>query len=172
MIVFILYISQNFLDSHSLIKTKTDCDHQHHYQFSSKLVETFLSHCKTWLSDNHEICHVDSIILRLLDNHLIDLLKLAFLDFPKLKISDLMEVYYTCQNTVLWWSSDINCSLAIYISINNTGVNNDILKPFLIGRFMGPSGANRMQVGPMLAPWTLISWMLENISKTNYIVCF
>ena len=41
-------------------------------------------------------------------------------------------------------------------------------KPFLIARFMGPtwgpSGADRTQVGPMLAPWTLLSGM------SNYIV--
>ena len=36
----------------------------------------------------------------------------------------------------------------------------EILKPFLIARFMGPtwgpSGADRTQVGSMLAPWTLL----------------
>ena len=36
----------------------------------------------------------------------------------------------------------------------------------LIARFMGPtwgpSGAGRTQVGPMLAPWTLLSWIAVN----------
>ena len=36
-----------------------------------------------------------------------------------------------------------------------------LTRPSLIGRFMGltwdPSGADRTQVGPMLAPWTLLS---------------
>ena len=37
--------------------------------------------------------------------------------------------------------------------------------PFLIARFMGPTwgppGADRTQVGPMLAPWTLLSGLLS-----------
>ena len=37
-------------------------------------------------------------------------------------------------------------------------------KQSLIARFMGPawgpSGADRTQVGPMLAPWTLLSWVI------------
>ena len=36
----------------------------------------------------------------------------------------------------------------------------------LIARFMGPTwgpyGADRTQVGPMLAPWTLLSGMISN----------
>ena len=53
-------------------------------------------------------------------------------------------------------------------------------KPSLIARFMGPiwgpSGADRTQVGPMLAPWTLLSGMifplsdiLKSNSKANYL---
>ena len=42
---------------------------------------------------------------------------------------------------------------------------------FLIARFMGPtwgpSGADRTQVGPMLAPWTLLSG-ISTINSTNW----
>ena len=35
----------------------------------------------------------------------------------------------------------------------------------------GPSGADRTQVGPMLAPWTLLSGSFENCQKWNeYII--
>ena len=41
----------------------------------------------------------------------------------------------------------------------------------LIARFMGPtwgpSGADRTQVGPMLAPWTLLSGLFPQIINTN-----
>ena len=41
---------------------------------------------------------------------------------------------------------------------------NVIVESALIARFMGPtwgpSGADRTQVGPMLAPWTLLSGLL------------
>ena len=45
--------------------------------------------------------------------------------------------------------------------------------PPLIARFMGPSGADRTQVGPMLAPWTLLSgttelWIGNNLEKISY----
>ena len=44
--------------------------------------------------------------------------------------------------------------------------------PFLIARFMGPtwgpSGADRTQMGPMLAPWTLLSGVpLKAMSEIN-----
>ena len=52
----------------------------------------------------------------------------------------------------------------------------------LIARFMGPtwgpSGADRTQVGPMLAPWTLLSWvqfrnitLLGNGIKVRTMLC-
>ena len=41
----------------------------------------------------------------------------------------------------------------------------------LIARFMrltwGPSGADRTQVGPMLAPWILLSWLIIWYNETN-----
>ena len=43
----------------------------------------------------------------------------------------------------------------------------------LIATFMGPtwgpSGADRTQVGPMLAPWTLLSGMFGSETMTNYV---
>ena len=46
----------------------------------------------------------------------------------------------------------------------------------LIARFMGPtwgpSGADRTQVGPMLAPWTLLSGILRLVANALCIVCF
>ena len=37
---------------------------------------------------------------------------------------------------------------------------------------MGPSGADRTQVGPMLAPWTLLSWYCSRSSSIQWLCCF
>ena len=56
---------------------------------------------------------------------------------------------------------NLKCAYAAWLLYNM--VNYDAILPlvFLIARFMGPtwgpSGADRTQVGPMLAPWTLLS---------------
>ena len=42
-------------------------------------------------------------------------------------------------------------------SLNCPNINNATLIARLMGPTYGPSGADRTQVGPMLAPWTLIS---------------
>ena len=58
-----------------------------------------------------------------------------------LKLADILGVFpYVC----------ILCSISYYIS----------LIARLMGPTWGPSGADRTQVGPMLAPWTLLSGML------------
>ena len=45
----------------------------------------------------------------------------------------------------------------------------------LIARSMwptwGPSGANRAQVGPMLAPWTLLSGNLKRLKVMSWTIC-
>ena len=45
----------------------------------------------------------------------------------------------------------------------------------LIARFMGPtwgtSGADTTQVGPMLAPWTLLSGMVNSLSLIGRLGC-
>ena len=50
------------------------------------------------------------------------------------------------------------------------------LKNTLIVRFMGPTwgppGDDRTQVGPMLAPWTLLSGYIENNACTRVTNCF
>ena len=49
---------------------------------------------------------------------------------------------------------------------HSIGLHNNVQS--LIARFMGqtwdPSGADRTQVGPMLAPWTLLSWVRTETS--------
>ena len=66
--------------------------------------------------------------------------------------------------TLLWLSDIISRRRLLYILCQvmsglQTACRSDALP--LIARFMGttwgPSGANRTQVGPMLAPWTLLS---------------
>ena len=39
------------------------------------------------------------------------------------------------------------------------------------GPTWGPSGADRTQVDPMLAPWTLLSWYLLETSTSLHLVC-
>ena len=55
--------------------------------------------------------------------------------------------------------------IALIIRLQTFGV------PSLITRFMGPtwgpSGADRTQVGPMLAPWTLLSGLPSHINEEN-----
>ena len=34
-----------------------------------------------------------------------------------------------------------------------------------LGRIWGPSGADRTQMGPMLAPWTLLSWTKYHVQQ-------
>ena len=57
----------------------------------------------------------------------------------------------------------------------------EIAETSLIARFMGstrgPSGADRTQVGPMLAPWTLLSGLLnighrDNSFRSYLFICF
>ena len=57
--------------------------------------------------------------------------------------------------------SGLSASISRYVSKLTTGI------PSLIARFMGPTwgpaGANSTQVGPMLAPWTLLSGMMLSV---------
>ena len=81
--------------------------------------------------------------------------------------------------STLFWSGPFNSLLYLHVvtklcSNFNGGVANfsqwNIL-PTLIARFMGPTwdpaGADRAQVGPMLAPWTLLSG--ECMTSWSYI---
>ena len=58
----------------------------------------------------------------------------------------------------------ITCGLTYKVKVIQLWLHNRTAKISLIARFMGPtwgpSGADRTQVGPMLAPWTLLSGMV------------
>ena len=41
-----------------------------------------------------------------------------------------------------------------------------------VGPTWGPSGADRTQVGPMLAPWTLLNGLLSTISELKDVYCW
>ena len=63
-----------------------------------------------------------------------------------------------------------------FINITTRRLNGkyrEVSKPALIARFMGPtwdpSGADRTQVGPLLAPWTLLSGA-EDMSVAFYVI--
>ena len=62
----------------------------------------------------------------------------------KMSMSDIQNAFWRCSS----------------LRQSNIHMPHDVY-PFLIAKFMGPtwgpSGANRTQVGPMLAPWTLLS---------------
>ena len=62
----------------------------------------------------------------------------------------------------------LNVLSAMSSSINT---NDPIANTSLIARFMGPawgpSGADRTQVGPMLAPWTLLSGVVSNVKVAS-----
>ena len=69
---------------------------------------------------------------------------------------------------LLDWQSEIillycfgEAQLVIYLSSCLSDVKST-LKPRFMGPTWGPSGADRTQVGPMLAPWTLLSGLASN----------
>ena len=72
---------------------------------------------------------------------------------------------------VMWWYiisiTEMKCvTRTLHCFFHTTGPPDKIHKGTLIARFIwptwGPSGADRTQVGPMLAPWTLPSEYLVN----------
>ena len=76
----------------------------------------------------------------------------------------------TCQVMYLWLCSPAR---AHYCVLDKHGI------PSLIARFMGPtwgpSGADRTQVGPTLAPWTLLFgilvflvWIAASVTRGNF----
>ena len=72
--------------------------------------------------------------------------------------------YITKVNTREWYSCNISSNIIFVvrnISPSSSDVDCYLSLTTLIARFMGPtwgpSGADRAQVGPMLAPWTLLS---------------
>ena len=74
-------------------------------------------------------------------------------------------VIHKCKNGHNWATrKGLVCMVGLMIEINT-----------LITRFMGPtwgpSGADRTQVGPMLAPWTLLSGYQLDWSTWNIVVC-
>ena len=52
------------------------------------------------------------------------------------------------------------CDKAVFYQIMTTGVHMLSLIARFMGPTWGPSGADRTQVGPILAPWTLLSGMI------------
>ena len=57
------------------------------------------------------------------------------------------------RNAWSWWCHD----MASFSLNNSTAKASDIRKARFMGPAWGPSGADRTQVGPRLAPWTLLS---------------
>ena len=58
---------------------------------------------------------------------------------------------------------------AVTTAVTVTAANSTGGKPALIATFMGPtwdpSGADRAQVGPILASWTLLSWWVTSVAS-------
>ena len=60
--------------------------------------------------------------------------------------------------TVIWTNRQVNPSSIVAI-LHNYGTRTSPIARF-IGPTWGPSGADRTRVGPMLAPWTLLSGLV------------
>ena len=72
--------------------------------------------------------------------------------------------YWICNNKWVFITCDITCNLYFWVSGTQVDCNDSVIKSSCttqIARFTwptwGPPGADRSQVGPMLAPWTLLS---------------
>ena len=95
----------------------------------------------------------------------------------KLRLYSMLEIYWTYIYIYQWM---LNLCIFLFMTVIDgkiislvSGSHSWLVSgPSQIARFMGPtwgpSGADRTQVGPMLAPWTLLSEMRMSESETRH----
>ena len=93
-------------------------------------------------------------------------LKDSGISSPDINVQDKHVIVFSGKD--LFWAIWAIRNVGKYIFYCFVTIWNRSLLERVMGPTSGPSGADRTQVGPILAPWTLLSGVFSAIIRTNY----